>query len=478
MTHTDIDLVYYSAQQLVGLFARRAISPVDVVKAQIARAEKFNFELVAFGDCYFDAALRFAAEAEARWLRGEARPLEGITLAVKDAQNIAGQRTTYGSLAFKDNVPELTDPMIERLQGAGAIILARTTTSELCLSGVNRSSMWGLGQNPWNTACSPGGSSGGSAAALAAGFTTLATGTDMGGSIRVPASACGLVGFKPPHGRNPDAYPNSLDIFCVCGPLARNVADVITMQNNTAGSHWRDPHSLPKPPAVSSVPGSLKGLRVAYSLDLSYRKVDPEVRKNTLVAIDLFRALGCEVDEVDLEWTADIDRICVHWFNAMWSGRTLVNLLEHKPGFLPDFLTAAARDAQASTAGDLALVYGMIERMNRSFGRVMADYDLFLCPTMTVPAVRANQDFLPGGLTIDGAEVDPEFGYSVTHQFNMLGTCPVVSVPSGFSTLGAPTGLQIAGRPYDDATVLGAALAYEAARGPWYLTPETRPRLS
>jgi len=472
------DLAYYSTQELVGLFARRATSPVEVMKAQIARAEKFNSELVAFGDCHFDAALRSAAQAEARWVRGEARPLEGITLAVKDAQNVAGQRTTYGSRAFKNNVPELTDPMIERLQEAGTIIIARTTTSELCLSGVNRSSVWGLGRNPWNASCSPGGSSGGSAAALAAGFATLATGTDMGGSIRVPASACGLVGFKPPHGRNPDAHPNSLDMFCACGPMARIVGDVIAMQNITAGTHWRDPHSLPKPPAVSSVSGSLKGLRVAYSLDLSYRKVDPEVRKNTLAAIDLLKALGCEVDEVDLGWTSDIDRICVHWFNMMWSGRTLINLLKHSPDLLPDFLKAAARDAQMSTPGDLALVYEMIDRMNRSFGRIMVDYDLFLCPTMTVPAVRADQDFLPGGLTIDGVEVDPEFGYSTTHQFNMLGTCPVVSVPSGFSTMGVPTGLQIVGRPYEDATALGAALAYEEARGPWYLTPDSRPHLS
>jgi Asp-tRNA(Asn)/Glu-tRNA(Gln) amidotransferase A subunit family amidase len=300
----------------------------------------------------------------------------------------------------------------------------------------------------------------------------------MGGSIRVPASACGLVGFKPPHGRNADAYPNSLDMFCVCGPMARHVGDIIAMQNITAGSHWRDPHSLPKPPAIASVPRTFKGLRVAYSLDLSYRKVDPEVRKNTLAAIDLFKALGSEVNEVDLGWTSDIDRICVHWFNMMWSGRTLVSLLHHSPDLLPDFLKGAARDAQASAPGDLALVYEMIDRMNHSFGRVMADHDLFLCPTMTVPAVRADQDCLPDGLTIDGAEVDPEFGYSMTHQFNMLGTCPVVSVPSGFSAMGVPTGLQIVGRPFDDATVLGSALAYEEARGPWYLTQQTRPHLS
>jgi amidase len=471
-------LAYLPASTLTKLFARREASPVDAVKAQIARAEKYDKDLVALGDRHFDAALRAAADAEDCYFRGKARPLEGVTLAVKDAQNIGGQRTTYGSLAFVDNIPDTTDPTIERLQDAGAIVLARTTTSELCLSGVNRSSVWGLGRNPWNKACSPGGSSGGSAAALAAGFTTLATGTDMGGSIRVPASACGLVGYKPPHGRNPEVYPNSLDLFCVCGPLARNVADVITMQNITAGQHWRDPHSLARPASISTIFESIRDLRVAYSLDLSYRRVDPEVRRNTLAAIDVFSDLGCQTSEVDLGWTSDIDRVCVHWFNMMWSGQTLVDLLEHRPELLPDFLRTAACDAQASAPGDLVRVYEMIDRMNRSFGRVMADHDIFLCPTMTVPAVLADQDFVARGLTIDGEEVDPEFGYSTTHQFNMLGTCPVASVPSGFSAKGIPTGVQIVGRPFDDATVFKAALAYEEARGSWYLTPETRPPLS
>lgn len=477
MALSDTDLIYLSATQLTGMFERRDVSPVEVVTAQIARAEKYNSSLVALGDCYFDDAMRLAFEAERRWFHGDARPLEGITLAVKDAQNIAGKRTTFGSLAFESSVPEATDPMIERLQYAGAIVFARTTTSELCLSGVNRSSVWGLGRNPWNSEFSPGGSSGGSAAALAAGFTTLATGTDMGGSIRVPASACGLVGFKPPHGRNPDAYPNSLDLFCVCGPLARNVADVIAMQNVTAGQHWRDPHSLPRPASVSTMLESIRDLRVAYSLDLSYRRVDPEVRRNTLAAMNVFTNLGCQTNAVDLGWTSDIDRVCVHWFNMMWSGRTLVDLLQNRPELLPDPLKAAARDAQASAPSDLARVYEMIDRMNRSFGRVMADHDIFLCPTMTVPAVHADQDIRGDGLTIDGQEVDPEFGYSTTHQFNMLGTYPVLSVPSGFSAKGVPTGLQIVGRPFDDATVFKAALAYEEARGSWYLTPESRPPL-
>jgi amidase len=477
MHQSETDLAYLSASSQIELFARRELSPKDVVLAQIKRAEASNPGLVVFGDRYFSSALAQADVAESRWLRGEARPLEGISLAVKDAQNIAGQRTTYGSFAFRDNVAESTDPMIERLLEAGAILLARTTTSELCISGVNRSSMWGLGRNPWNVAYSPGGSSGGSAAALAAGFVTLATGTDMGGSIRVPASACGIAGYKPPHGRNADSYPNSLDLFCACGPMARTVSDIIRMQNVTAGSHWRDHHSLPKPSPLDITIQSVHGLRIAYSIDLSYRRIDPIVRKNTLEMIELFRQLGCTVSEVDLGWTADIDADCVHWFNLMWTGRTLISLLEKSPELLPEGLKPAARDALRSQPGDLLGVYRRMQSMNDSFGSVMSAHDIFICPTMAVPAVRADQDVVESGLVIDGEEVDPEFGYSMTHQFNMLSYCPVISVPSGLSDRGVPTGLQIVGQPFDDATALRAALAFEAARGLWYGSSQMRPSL-
>jgi Asp-tRNA(Asn)/Glu-tRNA(Gln) amidotransferase A subunit family amidase len=196
------------------------------LKAIVRRHQSINIKLNCFSDQYIDEAAKSAKASEARWMRDEARPLEGLPVAVKDAQRIAGKRTTFGSPIYKDNIEVDSDPMIERLVEAGAIIHARTTTSELCISGICRSPMWGETLNPWNLAYGPGGSSGGSGAALAAGLTTLATGTDMGGSIRVPASACGVVGFKPPHGRNPDGTPWNLDLFNHCGPLTQTVGDV------------------------------------------------------------------------------------------------------------------------------------------------------------------------------------------------------------------------------------------------------------
>ena len=206
---SDDDLCYLSASEALALFASRKLSPVELLQAQIARTQKLQPQINAFTDTYFDEALKAARKAEARYGGKGRRPrkLEGLPLAVKDAQRVAGKRTTQGSLIFEHHVDDHSDPMVERLQKAGAIIHARTATPEFCLSGVCYSKLWGITRNPHNLAFGPGGSSGGSGAALAAGMTTLATGTDIGGSIRIPASACGVVGFKPRTGAIPTAPP-------------------------------------------------------------------------------------------------------------------------------------------------------------------------------------------------------------------------------------------------------------------------------
>ena len=202
------------------------------------------------------------------------RALEGIPLLVKDAQRVKDKRTTHGSLIFDNNIDDHSDPQIERLEKAGAIIFGRTTTPEFCLSGVTHSRIWGITRNPWNLDYGPGGSSGGSGAALAAGFTTLATGTDIGGSIRIPSSACGTVGFKPPHGRNPDGPPANFDRFNHCGPMTRSVADAALMQNVTSGPHPLDHDSIRARVKLPLKAESIKGWKIAYSLDFGYVEVD------------------------------------------------------------------------------------------------------------------------------------------------------------------------------------------------------------
>ncbi|TMJ37939.1 MAG: amidase [Alphaproteobacteria bacterium] len=275
---TDDDLCYLTAKDALKLFRARKISPVDIIKAQIARSEVINPAINCFTDRYFEEALDQAKAAEAVYAsRSERpRPLEGVSLAVKDAQRLKGTRTTHGSLIFIDNIEDHSDPMIERLSSAGAVIHVRTTTPEFCLSGVCHSRAWGTTHNPFNMDYGPGGSSGGSGAALAAGLTTLATGTDIGGSIRIPSSACGTVGFKPPHGRNPDGAPNCFDRYNHCGPMTRSVLDAALMQSITAGPHPLDHDSLRATIELPERAGSLKGLKVAYSIDFDYVNVDPD----------------------------------------------------------------------------------------------------------------------------------------------------------------------------------------------------------
>ena len=340
---TGEDLCYLSAGRALELFRSGELSPVALMRAIIERDDRVGASLNAFSDRYLDEALASASVSEARWMRGEERALEGVPVAVKDAQGIAGKRTTFGSPIYKDNIAANSDPMIERLANAGAIIHARTTTSEFCVSGICRSPLWGTTLNPWNRAFGPGGSSGGSAAALAGGLTMIATGTDMGGSIRVPASACGVVGFKPPHGRNPDGEPSNLDPRNHCGPLARTVRDIALVQNVVSGRHPLDRGSLRETVTLPTDPSGIDGLRVAFSIDLGYRAVESDVRTNMLAALEVFRDLDCSVDEVQLCWSDEIDLAFARWFEESQLGQDIARHAGEHPELLSEDMRRCCR---------------------------------------------------------------------------------------------------------------------------------------
>lgn len=474
------DLCYLSATAALKLFKSRKLSPRELLAALIARAERLNPAVNCFADRYFDEALDQARKSEARYMKRGARlaPLDGLPLAVKDAQRLAGKRTTHGSLIFKDSLDSQSDPMIERLQRAGAIVFARTTTPEFCLSGVTRSRLWGITRNPWNPDYTPGGSSGGSGAALAAGLATLATGTDIGGSIRIPAAQCGVVGFKPPHGRNPDGPPANFDRFNHCGPMTRTVADAALMQSVTAGPHPLDHDSLRNQVRLPTAPSGIRGLKIAYSVDFDYVEVDPEVRRNTLAALDVFRRLGARVDEVKLGWTPATDHDCFHWYNTMHFGRQTVWHRERDPDLMTDYaLKMAAAVARNSTIDDVHKSWARSHAMYQTLGPVLAAHDVLVCPTNNFVDVRADHDPWDPHFTVNGKPADPEYGWVMTHQFNMLHNCPVISLPSGRAASGVPTGIQIVGRTFDDARVFKAALAYEKAVGGWYTGKSKRPLL-
>jgi amidase len=476
---SDDDLCYLPATALLKLFKARKLSPVELLTAFNKRADQMNPAINAFADRYDEEAMARARSAEARYAKqAKTKALEGIPLAVKDAQRVRGKRATHGSLIFKDATPDdHSDPMIARLEKAGANIFARTTTPEFCLTGACHSRIWGTTHNPWNVEYGPGGSSGGSGAALAAGLATLATGTDIGGSIRIPASACGVVGFKPPHGRNPDGPPANFDRFNHCGPMTRSVADAALMQNITSGPHPLDHDSLRARIKLPTEVKPIKGMKIAFSVNLGYVNVDPEVRKSTIAALDVFKSLGAIVEEVDLGWTREVDEDCMHWYNMMHFGRQTIWHQKEHAHLMTDYALKFAEAAKRnSNMDDIHKPWARTHAMYQTLGPILAKYDVFICPTTNLPALKANHDPWDQSFTVNGKKADPEYGWVMTHQFNMLHNLPVLSVPSGHALNSVPTGIQIVGASYDDTTVFRAALAYENALGGWYTKATSRPK--
>src|SRR5262249_23585917 len=296
------DLHYLPATQALRDFRARELSPVELVTAVIERAQAVEPVINAFAETFFDQALEQARAAEARYAgKGEApRPLEGLPVAVKEEAEIAGQHNTLGSLPLRDNIAEHTNAFGQRIIDPGGIVHARPTPPEFSCAPVTWTRLWGVTRNPWNTQYSPGGSSGGSAASLAAGTAALATGSDIGGSIRIPASFSGVVGFKPPYGRVPEVPPFNLDHYCHEGPLARTVADCALLENVIAGPHPSDVVSLRPKLEIPGTLDGIEGMRVALSVDLGCYNVDADVAANTLAAAGRLRDAGATVHEVAL----------------------------------------------------------------------------------------------------------------------------------------------------------------------------------
>jgi len=455
-----------SATELLAEFRTRSLSPLEVIRALIERIERLGPEINAVGDTYFDEALAHAREAERRYGGDgtDARPLEGLPLAVKDELELAGKRTTFGSLLFEDVISESTDPVVERLVDAGAIVHARTLAPEFSVAFWTHSRLWGVTRNPWNREFDVGGSSGGSAASLAAGFTPLALGTDIGGSVRVPASCCGVVGYIGPRGRFPVAPPYNLDHWSNTGPMTRTVGDCALLADAMAGAHPVDHVSLPAPPALGVPSPDVAGLRIGVTFDFGDWPVASSVREAVADSVDALRAAGAIVEEIDLVVERELVRVASDAHHALIFGRDCAALISGRE----EQACAYTRwwvDSLASPPDPLVGLRAEAE-IQRRVDDALSRCDALLGPAMCIPAFAAGVDHTVEPLVLDGVELDTFHDICPTEIFNVASSCPVLAVPAGRDPLGVPIGIQVVGRTYDDPTVFRIGAALEHAR-PW-----------
>jgi amidase len=473
------ELHYLSATEALARFQARDLSPVELLDAVIARAEAVEPTVNALCHERFDAAREEARAAEARYAgRGDGPPraLEGIPLAIKEEEAVAGQPWTQGSLLYAGLVARESSPFAQRMLDAGAIVHARTTAPEFSCAFFTHSRLHGVTRNPWNPEWCAGGSSGGAGAALASGTTTLASGSDIGGSIRVPASFNGVVGFKPPYGRVPVEVPFNLDTYCHGGPLARTVADTALLENVLAGPDPSDVTTLRPKYVLPDAFEDAAGLRVAVSVDLGGSwPVDPEVRANTLDCAAALRDAGAVVEEVDLVLPQDqVKRaMAIHFHLGFgdWIAGEIAGRPKETTAYAAEFVRIVAAGAEGGTMmEELALE----ARLYAPVGALLERYDVLLCPTIGTRGLAAGDDYAGHGLEVGGRWVDDYMDAFLSPVFNVLSRCPVLNVPSGFADNGVPTGVQIAGRTYDDVTPFRVGAALERAR-PWLDVPERRP---
>jgi Asp-tRNA(Asn)/Glu-tRNA(Gln) amidotransferase A subunit family amidase len=460
----DLDLCFTPATELARRIARREISPVELVSNALVHIDDVNAVLNCFVFVYPEEALKLAREAEDRATRGTPLgPLDGVPIAIKDLTPTAGKRTTMGSYAYEHYVPERSALIVERLLAGGAIMVGKTATPEFAYSSFTDSPLWGITRNPWNPERSPGGSSGGSGAAVASGCVPLAEGSDMGGSIRIPAAWSGTVGFKPSFGRIPlDFLPTQFDTIHHVGPLARTVGDARLFTSIAGGPSDRDIMSQPLLDLSGPQPIGVEGMRLALDVDLGCMAVDPEVEREVRDAAAALAEAGAIVEEVDVAFTREYEAAWMaHWgvyLEAIF-GHVVA---EYGDRMDPRLLKVMAAGRAMNAIDFKRLEFARTEQWRR-LARVLDRYDALLCPTMTQVARPVDED--------DASwQVEREDGLStgldMTAFFNFTSQCPAISVPAGWNGEQLPVGIQIVARRYRDDVALQIAATLEHVR-PW-----------
>ena len=469
--------------ELARQLRRRELSAREAVGAAIERIERFNPAVNAVVTTAFDLALERANRADELAAGGEwLGPLHGVPILIKDLFDFrAGIRNTFGCRAMADFVPEQTMAHVARLEAAGAIILGKTNTPEFGHKGTTDNKLFGPTRCPFDLARNAGGSSGGSAAAVAVGMVPLAQGSDAGGSIRIPAAWCGVVGFKPSYGRVPNTgAPNAFfshTPFVHAGPLARTVRDAALMAQVMSGPHAGDPFSLPDDgmKLVDALEQQAGDLRLAYSRDMGVFAVEPAVAQVVDECVAALGGCGLRIDEIGWRLPLDQDELAALWrrqvgvmyleaFEGLRRGG--LDLLRDFADDLPEAIHAMVDTARRATALDLRDDEALRSGVWRSVQSVFADYDGLLTPTLgALPVLNAADGGSLGPASVAGRPVERTIGWCLTHPFNFTGH-PAASVPAGWTAAGLPVGLQVVGGRFRDDHVISICRRVEQAR-PW-----------
>ncbi len=465
---TDRDLCFVPATTLQRLYRSRKASPLEVMQAVLARIDAVNPRVNAYVTVARDQALAAAKKATATLGRKGARlgPLHGVPVSIKDLTPTKGIRTTWGSKIFEHHVPDEDALYVTRLKEAGAIVVGKTNTPEFGAGGNTFNAVFGATRNPWNTALTCGGSSGGAAVALATGMGPLAQGSDLGGSLRTPAAFCGVVGFRTSPGLIP-VYPADLgwDSLSVTGPMARTVGDVALMLSVMAGPDDRAPLSYDvdtrRFPAAVKRP-SVKGWRAAWTPDLNgLIPVDHEVAAVAERATGVFRALGVRVERACPDF-GEVNDIVLATRGLSMVARHAEKLARWEP-VMQRGLVWNIKQGLSLTPEQIGRGETLRTRLWHRVRTFMETRELLILPTVAVPPFPVEQ---PYPTEINGKALDNYTQwFFLTYGITVTGL-PVISVPCGFTRSGLPVGLQIVGRRHQEAAVLRAAAAFEAAQ-PW-----------
>lgn len=456
----------WSAAELLARFADRTVCPSDVVAQQLDRVRRYDVELNAVTQTLDSEALTAARQADAIWDAdpdsARRRPLLGVPVLVKEKHALAGYLVDQAVPATAVQA-ERDHPIVARLRAAGAIPIARTTNPEFCAATMTESLAYGVTRNPYNLDCTPGGSSGGSGAALAAGYAPLATGSDIGGSTRIPASFCGVVGYKAPYGVVPGLHPSTMDWYRSDSAMARTVGDALTMHNVIAGQHPEDPHSVPFGPVTEPADGwCVEGQRIVVSRCLGDYEVHDDVLAGLESVADALRRHGAVIEYREPTWTTgEIMAVAMaHYGHTLAPG--MADQIEHTGAEVSPYITQFIDHTLAAASRmPLHQTFAREAELRQRLAQLLEGASVLVTPVTTRSAMPAEAP----GVSVDthGQHYWADF---LAVPFNVANRHPALAIPSGIGDRGVPTGVQFVGHAYDQQAVFCAGFVLEQAL-PW-----------